>query len=53
MRSLSRSMLSRRRLMQIGGTGLAVGLIDGRMLPVTARAQTDLSSQELRTMGSR
>ena len=51
MRSLSRSMLSRRRLMQIGGTGLAVGLIDGRMLPVTARAQTDLSSQELRTIG--
>ncbi|HKG27958.1 MAG TPA: hypothetical protein VKB01_02410, partial [Thermomicrobiales bacterium] len=51
MRSLSRSMLSRRRLMQIGGTGLAVGLIDGRMLPVTARAQTDLSNQELRTIG--
>jgi putative spermidine/putrescine transport system substrate-binding protein len=51
MRSLSRSMLSRRRLMQIGGTGLAVGLIDGRMLPVTARAQADLSNQELRTIG--
>lgn len=44
--------LSRRRLMQVAGAGMAVGMIDGRFLPTTVGAQdVDLSGQELRTIG--